>query len=100
MPTEQFPRNLLRGLGWLVIAVLGYLLLDAMPHLGVTEYTQRKLGALFTIAAVVFGAYRVSRDVFKVDPGQFSSNPVAYAILQFGRMLLAGLFAIAANVSV
>lgn len=100
MLTERKPLNVIRGLGWLVIAVLGYLMLDSLGALGFSEYAQRKLGALFTIAAVVFGSYRVSRDVFKVDPGAVADSPVAYALLQCGRMLLTGLFAVAANVSV
>lgn len=95
------PLNLARGLGWLLIAAIGYFLIDTAELVGMSAYTQRKLGALLTIAAVVLGSYRVSRDVFKIDPASCAEGDrVAYALLQLARVLLCGAFAIAANVSV
>lgn len=92
-------KNLQRGLGWLAVAAIGFFVLGYLPQIGVPEYTARALGSLFKIAAVVFGSYRVSRDVFKIDPGQ-TADPTAFALLQLSRALLCGLFAVAVCVSV
>lgn len=94
--------NLFRGLGWLVIGVVGLLFgVDWLEAMGVSPYAARRFGNLFTIAVAVLGSYRVGRDVFKIDPGAVCAtgetpNPIAYAILQLGRILLCGFFAIAA----
>lgn len=96
----NFPRNLRRGVGWLLIAAIGFWSLDHLAWTGLSEYSVRKLGALFTIAACVFGGYRVSRDVLRIDPGISANTPVAAAILHLARAILIGLFALGACASV
>lgn len=94
-------RNIHRGLGWLLVAMIGLWSIDHLAWTGLSEYSVRKLGALFTIAATVFGSYRISRDVLRIDPSRCADqSSVAAALLQLARCLLMAGFAIAACVSV
>lgn len=92
-------RNLLRGAGWLAIALLGLWSIDHLAWTGLSEYSVRKLGGMFTAATAAFGGYRISRDVLRIDPGT-TDNPVGYALLQLARALLVGLLAVAVCASV
>lgn len=95
-------RNLHRGAGWALVALLVAIALSThtLTEWGITEYNARWLGALAKIASAVFGGYRVSRDVLRIDPSSASDNPLAYATLQLARTLLIGLFALAVCMAV
>lgn len=85
---------LFRGIGWAVVAILGAIFITKYSgELDMPAYVTRWLGNLLKIASVVFGSYRVSRDVFKIDPSTVASTPVAFAILHLARVLLCGFFA-------
>lgn len=93
-------RNFQRGAGWLLVAAIGLWSIDQLAWTGLSEYSVRKLGALYTVAACVWGGYRVSRDVLRIDPSSLAHTPVAAALLHLARALLIGLFALAACASV
>ncbi|HET6631500.1 MAG TPA: hypothetical protein VFG73_02175 [Rhodanobacteraceae bacterium] len=93
-------RNFHRGILWLLAAALVLWGFDNLgPWLGLSQYSVRKLGALATIAASVWGGYRVSRDVCKIDPSG-AGTPTAAAIQHLARAVLLAGFAFAACVSV
>jgi hypothetical protein len=89
-----------RGLVWLAVAALGLWSIDHLGWTGLSTYSLRKLGALFTVAASVWGSYRISRDVLRIDPSAADGSPVAQAILQLARAVLVGIIAVAVCVSV
>lgn len=81
-------RNFHRGWLWLVLAILTFWAIDHLTWAGFSGYTIRKLGSLATAAACIWGGYRVTRDVLKIDPSQHEDAPIAYAILHLSRALL------------
>lgn len=94
----QFVVNkaLLRGIGWLIIAIVGAIFITKYSgELDMPAYVTRWIGNLLKIASVIFGSYRVSRDVFKIDPSMVASTPMAFATLHLARVLLCGFFALA-----
>lgn len=93
-------RQLHRGTGWLLIAVIGAILIGHLVDFGVNEYTARWLGALFKVASVVFGGYRISRDVLRIDPSTVQHDAVGYAVLHLARALFIALLAVAVCVAV
>lgn len=93
-------RNYQRGLGWLAVAILGAIAIGYLPVLGVNEYTARWLGALFKLASVVFGGYRVSRDVLRIDPSSVQHDATGYAVMHLARAILIGALAVAVCVAV
>lgn len=93
-------RQLGRGTGWLLVALIGAILVGHLEELGVNAYTARWAGGTFKIASVVYGGYRISRDVLRIDPSMAQANLTAYAILHFARAALIGALAIAICVAV
>lgn len=92
-------RNFQRGVGWLVIAAVGLWSMDHLAWTGLSEYSIRKLGALFAIAGSVFGSYRISRDVLRIDPSS-TNDPIASALLSLARAIVVTGIAVAVCVSV
>lgn len=93
-------RNLHRGAGWLLVALIGAALIGYLPGLGVNEYTARWAGALFKVASVVYGGYRVSRDVLRIDPSFVQHDARAFAVMHLARAALIGALAVAVCVAV
>ena len=93
-------RNFTRGVGWLLVALIGLWSIDHLAWTGLSEYSVRKLGGMFTAAAAAFGGYRISRDVLRIDPSLSADSPIAFALLQLARALLIGLLAGAVCASV
>lgn len=88
-----------RGLLWLFVAAAGLWSIDHLDWAGLSPYSIRRLGALWTIAAVVWGAYRISRDVCRIDPSK-ASTPGEAGMQHLARAILVGLLAVAACVAV
>lgn len=97
-PTVEW-RQVGRGIGWLLVALLIAVSFGGLQDLGVNEYTSRWIGGMAKIASVVYGGYRISRDVLRIDPSGTPDRPidnqVAFAILHFARAALIGALAIA-----
>lgn len=92
-------RRFHRGALWLLVAVLGFWSIDHLDWTGLSAYSIRRLGALLTIAATVWGGYRVTRDVLRIDPSRLVDER-ARATAHLARAVVIGLFAVAACVSV
>lgn len=61
--------HIMRGTGWLLIALLGAVLVQHGDEwFGMTPYIQTWIGAISKAAATVIIAFRISRDVLKIDP--------------------------------
>lgn len=87
-----------RGIIWLVVACVGLWALGSIGDLlGLSGYVLRRLGALLTVAATVWGGYRVSRDVLRIDPSAAleTEDWTAYALLHLARAVFIGLLALA-----
>lgn len=87
-------RRYYRGVIWLAVAVVGFWGIEHMHTFGLTEYTTRRFGALMTAAASVWGGYRISRDVLRLDPSAFTDER-ARSIAALGRALFIGLLTVA-----
>lgn len=90
-------KNLFRGVGWLIIALLGAWAIGSgfLQEHGVNEYTARWLGVCFKAASAVWAGYRISRDVLKIDPSVAFTGSVPFAILHIARAILIGALVLA-----
>lgn len=91
------PLNILRGIGWLALAVFGAWLIDSgwLAHLGINEYTARWLGVCFKTASGTWGGYRISRDVLKIDPSLVAGNATGFALMHLARAVIIGIIILA-----
>jgi hypothetical protein len=94
----KIPMRLMRGLGWLLFALVGAFLLSR--YVGMTEYWQRWAGACFKIATAGWGGFRISRDICRIDPSVAGDDMHAAALLQLARALIVGAAIIAICVAV
>lgn len=94
-PTRQL--NLFRGIGWLLVAIIGAWLIGSgfLARVGVNEYTARWLGVCFKAASAIWAGYRVSRDVLKIDPSLAITGSVPFAVLHCARALVICAFVLA-----
>jgi len=83
------PVRALRGLGWLLFALLGAFILAR--YVGMTEYWQRWAGACFKAATGGWIGFRISRDICRIDPSVATDNIIAAAMLQLARAFVVGL---------
>lgn len=81
-------RQYARGLGWLLVALLGALLIDRYPLLS-DGYTGRWLGACLKVATGAWGGYRISRDICRIDPSQADTG-IERALMHLARALVIG----------
>ena len=90
-------RQYARGLGWLLVALIGALLIDHYPALS-DGYTGRWLGACLKAATGAWGGYRISRDICRIDPSK-SETSIERAMQHLARAILVGATIIAVCVS-
>lgn len=91
-------RKYARGLGWLLVALLGALLLDTHPAV-VDTFVGRWFGACLKVATGGFGGYRFSRDICRIDPSEALPG-VERGLLHLARAILIGACVIGVCVSI